>query len=64
MKEYFDLVMENMKIAIGKFFFETGNRIKGFFNKFIWIMKVEWGWEEWTLVGFFSFLSLVIGLQF
>lgn len=64
MKEYFDLVMEKMKIAIGEFFFKIGNEIKEFFRKFWWILKNEWGWEEWTLVGFFSFLSLMVGLMF
>ena len=51
--EWLEVILENMKKSV-----------KEFFRKFWWILKNEWGWEEWTLAGFFSFLSLMIGLMF
>ena len=51
--EWLEIILENMKKSV-----------KEFFRKFWWILKNEWGWEEWTLAGFFSFLSLMIGLMF
>ena len=63
MNEYLEVILENIKRSVGELWFKAWREIKEFFLKFSYIIEM-WGWEEWTLVGFFSVISLTVGLMF